>query len=282
MTSAPQMLYGDYAAAVDAVDSVEIREVWNFNLEEEFFLISSIVADYPFVAIDSEFPGVPLRPVISSPTSFTELNYQTLKTNVNFLKLIQVGLTFFDSSGRLPLVGSPPRPCIWQFNFREFNATSDFFAPDSIELLRRSGINFEKNHCLGVAANRFAELMIASGVVLNDTVQWITFHGCYDFGYLLKMLTCRNLPDSQEDFFHSLRLFFPNIYDIKHVTKICSNFYGGLNKLAWLLGVKRMGTCHQAGSDSLLTAATFTKLKSCFANGSLQRCAGVLYGLGAD
>ncbi|KAH0453007.1 hypothetical protein IEQ34_017331 [Dendrobium chrysotoxum] len=91
-----------------------------------------------------------------------------------------------------------------------------------------------------------------------------------------------HLTVDEEDFFHSLRLYFANVYDIKHLTKICYNFYGGLNKLTGLLGVKGLGTCHQAGPDSLLTAATFTKLKYCFANGSAQRCAGVLYGLGAD
>ncbi|PKU84986.1 putative CCR4-associated factor 1 like 7 [Dendrobium catenatum] len=55
--SALEKLYGD-----SAIDFVEIREIWNFNLEEEFFLISSIVADYPFVTM-VKFPGVPLYPV---------------------------------------------------------------------------------------------------------------------------------------------------------------------------------------------------------------------------
>lgn len=42
------------------------------------------------------------------------------------------------------------------------------------------------------------------------------------------------------------------------------------------------GPCHQAGSDSLLTCATFRKLKEGFFNGSTDKYAGVLYGLGQD
>ena len=40
----------------------------------------------------------------------------------------------------------------------------------------------------------FGELMITSGLVLMDNVRWISFHGGYDFGYLLKLLTCTALP----------------------------------------------------------------------------------------
>ncbi|KAJ0579576.1 putative poly(A)-specific ribonuclease [Helianthus annuus] len=61
-----------------------------------------------------------------------------------------------------------------------------------------------------------------------------------------------------------------------------TGLHGGLNKLAELLEVERIGVCHQAGSDSLLTACTFRKLKDNFFSGSLEKYAGVLYGLGVD
>jgi len=262
-------------------DSIQIREVWSDNLEEEFAVIREIVDDYPYIAMDTEFPGIVLRPVGNFKSNY-DYHYQTLKDNVDMLKLIQLGLTFSDEYGNLPTCGEDDRFCIWQFNFREFNVNEDVFANDSIELLRQSGIDFKKNNEHGIDARRFGELLMSSGIVLNDNVHWITFHSGYDFGYLLKLLTCQNLPDTQVGFFNLINMYFPMLYDIKHLMKFCNSLHGGLNKLAELLEVKRVGICHQAGSDSLLTSSTFRKLKENFFSGSLEKYAGVLYGLGVE
>jgi len=261
-------------------DSILIREVWNDNLEEEFAHIREIVDDFPYIAMDTEFPGIVLRPVGNFKNS-NDYHYQTLKDNVDMLKLIQLGLTFSDEQGNLPTCGTD-KYCIWQFNFREFNVNEDVFANDSIELLRQSGIDFKKNNENGIDAVRFGELLMSSGIVLNDNVYWVTFHSGYDFGYLLKLLTCQNLPDTQAGFFNLINMYFPTLYDIKHLMKFCNSLHGGLNKLAELLEVERVGICHQAGSDSLLTACTFRKLKENFFSGSLEKYAGVLYGLGVE
>lgn len=53
-----------------------------------------------------------------------------------------------------------------------------------------------------------------------DNINWLSFHSGYDFGYLLKLLTDKNLPLEENDFFESLRLYFPTVYDVK-----VSNFY---------------------------------------------------------
>ncbi|XP_077217210.1 putative CCR4-associated factor 1 homolog 7 [Tasmannia lanceolata] len=261
-------------------DSIQIREVWNDNLDDEFAFIREIVDDYPYIAMDTEFPGIVLRPVGNFKTS-SDYHYQTLKANVDLLKLIQLGLTFSDEEGNLPNCGTDMY-CVWQFNFREFNVVDDVFANDSIELLRQSGIDFKKNSENGIDARRFGELLMSSGIVLNDNVHWVTFHSGYDFGYLLKVLTCVNLPDTQDGFFDLIKMYFPTVYDIKHLMKFCNSLHGGLNKLAELLDVERVGICHQAGSDSLLTSCTFRKLKESFFNGSTERYAGVLYGLGVE
>ncbi|KAE8732565.1 putative CCR4-associated factor 1-like protein 10 [Hibiscus syriacus] len=262
------------------IDSVHIREVWNDNLEEEFALIREIVDTYNYVAMDTEFPGVVLRPV-GSFKNINDYNYQTLKDNVDMLKLIQLGLTFSDENGNLPTCGTDS-PCIWQFNFCEFDISQDIFASDSIELLLQCGIDFKKNNEKGIDVKRFGELLMSSGIVLNDVVNWVTFHSGYDFGYLLKLLTCRSLPDSQARFFDLINMYFPMLYDIKHMMKFCNSLHGGLNKLAELLEVERVGVCHQAGSDSLLTSCTFRKLRDNFFNGSTEKYAGELYGLGVE
>jgi hypothetical protein len=65
---------------------------------------------------------------------------QSLKINVDMLKLIQLGLTFTDAEGNLPVCNG--EHTVWQFNFRGFRLAEDVYAQDSIELLKISGIDF--------------------------------------------------------------------------------------------------------------------------------------------
>ncbi|KAI3512293.1 hypothetical protein L1887_19608 [Cichorium endivia] len=83
---------------------------------------------------------------------------------------------------------------------------------------------------------------MSSGIVLNGNVCWVTFHSGYDFGYLLKLLTRKELPESQMGFFNLIRIYFPMIYDIKHLMRFCNHLHGGLNKLAEILEVERIGS----------------------------------------
>jgi len=111
-------------------EDVGIREVWNHNLEEEFKRICQVVVNFPYVAMDTEFPGVVARP-IGEFRSTADYQYQLLRCNVDLLKIIQLGLTFLDEEGNLPTNG----PSTWQFNFK-FNLTEDMYAEDSVELLQ--------------------------------------------------------------------------------------------------------------------------------------------------
>jgi CCR4-NOT transcription complex subunit 7/8 len=76
---------------------------------------------------------------VGSFASHTDYHYQTLRCNVDLLKIIQLGITFADESGEL----ADDCPT-WQFNFK-FNLQEDMYAQDSIDLLTRSGIEF-RNH----------------------------------------------------------------------------------------------------------------------------------------
>lgn len=52
------------------------------------------------------------------------------------------------------------------------------YAPDSIELLKNSGIDFKRNEEEGIDVEYFGELLITSGLVLFDHVKWVSFHSC--------------------------------------------------------------------------------------------------------
>ncbi|OIT27781.1 PREDICTED: probable CCR4-associated factor 1 homolog 11 [Nicotiana attenuata] len=260
---------------------IKIREVWANNLKSEFDLISTVIDQYPFVSMDTEFPGVIYT---HSPQERAQAStadkYTLLKRNVDALNIIQLGITLSDSAGNLPHLGSGDHRYIWQFNFSDFDVARDKHASNSIKLLRQHGINFEMNRVLGIDSVKFAELMMSSGLVCSDSVSWVTFQGAYDFGYLVKILKRLPLPGGLNDFLELLRVFFGNTcYDVKYLTEFCGH-YGGLNRVAEQLHLNRVvGKSHQAGSDSLLTWHIFHKIRdNSFFKGELEKYAGVLYG----
>nr|XP_037274780.1 LOW QUALITY PROTEIN: CCR4-NOT transcription complex subunit 7-like [Rhipicephalus microplus] len=255
----------------------EIRDVWAYNLDEEFYTIRSLVRRYNYIAMDTEFPGVVTQPVGTFRSS-PNYQYQMMRCNVDLLKIIQLGITFFDEHGN-----KPEHVSTWQFNFK-FSLSKDRFAQDSIDLLVKSGIKFRRHEVEGIEPYEFAQLLMSSGLVLLDEVKWLTFHSGYDFGYLLEMLTGQNLPVAETDFFETLKLYFPCIYDVKYLMKSCGSLRGGLQEVAGQLQIERVGLQHQAGSDSLLTGETFFKIRKVFFQDKLDdaKFCGFLYGLGAS
>lgn len=202
-----------------------IREVWANNLEDEFKVIRNIVQHYPYIAMDTEFPGVVARP-IGQFLSNTDYIYQIMRCNIHLLKIIQLGLTFMDENGKTPSGYST-----WQFNFK-FNLNEDMYAQESIDLLTNSGIQFKKHEEEGIDTNDFAVLLIGSGVVLQDNIYWLSFHSGYDFGYLLRLLTAQLLPVKVNEFFDSLKIYFPRIYDLKYLMKSTKDLKGGLQEVS--------------------------------------------------
>lgn len=98
--------------AQDLTGTGRIREVWAENLAEEMAAIRLAIDAFPFVAMDTEFPGVVARPIGSFRGS-SDYHYQTLRCNVDLLRIIQLGITLADERGELK-----PGVCTWQFNFR--------------------------------------------------------------------------------------------------------------------------------------------------------------------
>lgn len=249
-----------------------IKNVWSHNLEEEIKKISSLAAVYNVVAMDTEFPGI----VFHVDEEREDLPYQTVRVNVNHLKMIQLGITLGNDHGEYPTPTST-----WQFNFK-FNLDEDYYSQDSIDLLKGSGIEFDLHRDFGIDPRVFAEHFIVSGLVLTDEVKWVSFHSAYDFGYLLRAITGEMLSESEEEFLDKLKQFFPEYYDIKLMVSPEERMKGGLNKLADVLNVTRVGQAHQAGSDALVTLETFNRVKEeLYPTGIPPEQVSVLFGLGA-
>jgi len=266
------------ATAMETPRPIVVREVWQDNLEQEFSEIGRALHHHRFVALDTEFPGhVFPTPCRNHSKLSPAENYLSMKRNVDATKIIQLGLALCDANGDSCLV--------WQFNFRDFNKETDLLNPDSIALLERQGIDFQKNQEMGINSVDFARLIINSGLLRNPTITWATFHGAYDFGYLIKILFGRELPFDLMKFMGLVVHFFGyRVFDIKNMIRMCDGLYGGLEKVAKALGVDRVaGSCHQAGSDSLLTLHTIMKLKNVHFFGKfLIEFQLVLYGLEVD
>ena len=236
-----------------------IKEVYEDNFVEEIKVIGGLLEEYNYIGMDTEYPGIVY--VVQQITK--DFYYKTLKMNIDSLKIIQLGVTLTNSKGEYP---KNYKYHTWQFNF-EFDKKVDKITQSSLNLLEQCGIDFSKLKRKGIKHRTFAEYFMISGLVLNPDVRWISFHGCYDFGYLLKLLISQSLPENEKDFLDLCDTYFINYYDIKTLVKRIDNLQGGLNKLAQTLEVLREGKTHQAGSDSVVTIDVYFKLKE---NGFLQ------------
>ncbi|XP_050386931.1 probable CCR4-associated factor 1 homolog 11 isoform X1 [Argentina anserina] len=277
-------------------DKVEVRRVCRYNLKMELAIIEGMVRrGYRFASFDTEFPGTVVPSGIDrrflSQAGPDEV-YRMMRDNVNQTHIIQLGFTISDPNGRLPVVNGAY--CCWEFNFRDFDVDSDSHLRnnDSIELLKRQGIDFDENKRSGISSCDFAlETRRSRLIELLPCLTWVTFHCSYDFGYLIRILSGEALPDGIEEFMGLVRKYCgPSVYDLKFMIRFCPGLFGGLERVANTLDVGRVaGSSHQAGSDSLLTLQTFFKLLSSEKdkhNHELyeklrDECRGILYALGS-
>jgi CCR4-NOT transcription complex subunit 7/8 len=123
-----------------------------------------------------------------------------MRCNVDLLKIIQIGITLANEKGELP-----EETTTWQFNFHfsvksvrdgtcfscgfllndAFTCSEDVYGPDSVDLLQKSGVDFQKHEEFGILPNDFAELMITSGLVLSDETTWVSFHRYFSVFFVL-------------------------------------------------------------------------------------------------
>ncbi|KAK1561266.1 hypothetical protein QYE76_037250 [Lolium multiflorum] len=124
---------------------LEIRQVWAGNVDYEFWRIRQAAEMYPYVAMDTEFPGVvhcPSKPhFLLTPSE----RYAALKSNVDALHLIQVGLAFAPSPDAPPAIA-------FEINLREFDPRVHRHAPESVKLLADHGLDLAAHRAHGVDA----------------------------------------------------------------------------------------------------------------------------------
>ena len=113
-----------------------IKEVYEYNFAEELRVISELLEEYNYIGMDTEFPGT----VYNVRNLTNDFYYKTLKLNIDKLKLIQLGITITNENGEYPK-NIPYHT--WQFNF-QFDINKDNFNEQSINLLKKSGIDFQK------------------------------------------------------------------------------------------------------------------------------------------
>ena len=283
--------------------------VWSVGYAITFILGEILTND---TLQDTEFPGIVARPM-GSFTTKADYHYQTLRCNVDLLRVIQLGITLFSEDGEMPPAHPTdgtatnyqnslvPCPYTWQFNF-QFSVQDDMYNQESIDFLLSSGMNMEMHERDGIDPSVFGSMLITSGLVLLEDVRWISFHSGYDFGYLVKLMLCKPLPEDELEYRKLLKIFFPSIYDIKYMVKsaqrsqtvndsplsataanILNNLgqKSGLQDLADELGIKRIGAAHQAGSDSLLTGKIFWDMKKNIFGGVIddEKYLGQVWGL---
>jgi CCR4-NOT transcription complex subunit 7/8 len=88
-----------------------------------------------------------------------------------------------------------------------------------MDLLKRSGFDFDKHKTAGIPPALFGEHLITSGLCLNPNNHWVTFHGGVDFGYMLRAFLGTDLPQTEMVFFDMMNNYFYNYYDIKEIKR---------------------------------------------------------------
>ncbi|MBA0683012.1 hypothetical protein Goari_024692, partial [Gossypium aridum] len=125
--------------SISSNKSVVVRQVFAEDLDSELLMIKTAILSKQVIR-----EGNPI------------INYHYMKLNVDALQIIQLGLSLSDAQGNLPDFDSP-FSYVWEFNFRDFDINRDCYASDSIELLKRQGIDFEKNKEKGIDSKDFAK-----------------------------------------------------------------------------------------------------------------------------
>uniref|UniRef100_A0A7N0V3B1 poly(A)-specific ribonuclease n=1 Tax=Kalanchoe fedtschenkoi TaxID=63787 RepID=A0A7N0V3B1_KALFE len=255
---------------------IQIRRVGRLNFAAEAQVIRHLVRNTEFnvISMDMEYPGT-----VYTSSDYKDRHpaaqYRLMKANVDELGLIQVGITLCDKSGNLATLDSTGGQVavVWEFAIRDFDIDKQRYNEKSIRFLVRLGLNLRFHREEGIHSHEFAQMLIDTGLVMNHgkEVRWITHCGAYDFGYLIKALTKKALPEKLQDFMKLVYFYFGRqVYDTKFMMMFCNDpcnknnvrkLSGPLVNVAAKLGMRRiLGIGHPAGTGCFLTYQVFHEL----------------------
>ena len=142
---------------------------------------------------------------------------------------------------------------------------------------------------MGIEPEEFGAALVSSGIcftkglILESQYTWVCFHGFFDFGYIYKLVSGEILPAEESLFLEMLFKYFPQIYDVKYMAERLLGTTSSLSRYAEQYSIDRIGTLHQAGSDSYVTSEVFMRMRSQLDKceyTKLTNCHNVIYGLG--
>lgn len=250
-----------------------VIDVWSNTFDKETLEIQAIIKQgFTIISIDTEYPGVIHKQKYNDRTTVS--TYNTMKSNVDKLKPIQLGISLSSPDG-----SKPQTPSIWQFNFK-FDSKEDRSEPKSIQLLEKAKISFK---CLlerGIEHETFCKWFMNSCLHANPELTWLSFHGAYDFAYLIKLATGKALPESLKGFNELRKSICPSVYDVKMLIQTNETFKNySLFRLAQIYKIPLLGTLHQAGTDACLTLELFFRVKESLLVNKIKKFENKLYGL---
>ncbi|KAH3900778.1 CCR4-NOT core DEDD family RNase subunit POP2 SCDLUD_003784 [Saccharomycodes ludwigii] len=255
------------------VNHLNVKQVWKHNLYEEFANIRKLVDTFNVISINIEFSGTLARPV-GKFRSKSDYIYQLVRSNVDLLSVMQIGVSLSDEMGNKPdnVIST------WQLNFK-YDVDEEIVSPFVLDLVNDS-IDFGELKKYGIEFQEFASLIMDSGLILNDNVLWISYSGAYHLAYLVHFLSGASMPNNKEDFLQLVSQYLPNFYDLevinnrlKRVIFISNNnnVRRSIEILAEELGIPNFPHFQTTGGQSLLILMIYNslcKLTACkFPNG---------------
>lgn len=210
----PQGQQLQLAANMQPVQAPIIKEVWHQNLEYEFHSLRTFINDKTsniYITVHQEIPGIVARPVGTFKSS-SDYHFQTLRTNSDLLNLIQLSLCIIKIKNN-----EITTSVIWQFNFL-YDLNNEMYNEEHLAMLNQtSQINFPLHMTQGIPHFEFAELMIESGLLLDPSINWVSYHAGYDLGFFISLILNENLPVDEQEFFWWCSKYFPNFFDLKFI-----------------------------------------------------------------